>query len=117
VQRCYATRTSERDRQIAQLEADVADSRNKTKIKILKQLKKAEAIKQMFQKLQFLRNKHSRSGISRIEVHQNAQTTTENMQQVENHQYPYRNSSPFPASEPQALRTSPRISVHGISID
>lgn len=74
VQRSFQTRDSERDRQIAHLEAEIAANPNRDKKKkatILRNLKKAEAIKRMFQKLQMLRQTRQRGGITRIEVPQN----------------------------------------------
>jgi hypothetical protein len=53
---------------IEQLELDILDPKNKAKVRILKQLRKAEEIKKMFQKLQILRKSKVRSGITRIEI-------------------------------------------------
>jgi hypothetical protein len=44
------------------------DPKNKKKAKILRNLKKAEEMKHLFQKLQNLRNVRNNSGITRIEV-------------------------------------------------
>jgi endonuclease/exonuclease/phosphatase family metal-dependent hydrolase len=72
INRCYATRESERDKQIEQLELEIASTKankaTKAKLIILRNLKKAEAIKKMFQKLQNLRRTRQRGGITRLEV-------------------------------------------------
>jgi hypothetical protein len=72
VNRSYATRESERDKQIEQLESEIASSKpnkaTKAKLIILRNLKKAEAIKKLFQKLQNLRQTRQRGGITRLEV-------------------------------------------------
>jgi exonuclease III len=63
----FEVRDDERAKQIEELEAD-PDPMNKKKAKILRNLKKAEEMKQLFQKLQLLRNVRQSSGITRIEV-------------------------------------------------
>ena len=63
----FELRDRERDRQIADLEAD-PDRDNKKKARILRNLKKAEDMKQMFQKLQILRQIRANNGITRIEI-------------------------------------------------
>ena len=74
VERSFATRETERDEQIAKLEAEIEASRGKptknmkAKLIILRNLRKAEAIKRMFQKLQTLRQTRKRGGITRLEV-------------------------------------------------
>jgi hypothetical protein len=75
IDRSFATRESERDEQIAKLEAEIetqtgctSNKDNKAKLTILRNLKKAEAIKKLFQKLQTLRQTRQRSGITRLEV-------------------------------------------------
>jgi hypothetical protein len=72
IRRSFATRESERDRQIADLEAEIDPTKpskeKKKKLTILRNLKKAEAIKKLFQKLQILRQTRQRGGITRLEV-------------------------------------------------
>ena len=73
VNRSFATRESERDKQIEKLESEIATSKlNKAtktkKLTILRNLKKAEAIKKLFQKLQNVRRTRQRGGITRLEV-------------------------------------------------
>jgi succinate dehydrogenase/fumarate reductase flavoprotein subunit len=68
IERSFATRESERDNQIAQLESDIQNTRDsgikskRKKITILRNLKKAEAMKRLFQKLQHLRQTHATRG-------------------------------------------------------
>lgn len=79
VERSFATRESERDNHIAQLEAEIEAGRGKpqqdtkAKLTILRNLRKAEAIKKLFQKLQTLRQTRQRGGITRLEVPLNPQ--------------------------------------------
>ena len=79
IERSYATRESERDEQIARLEAEIEATKGKpnkatrAKLIILRNLKKAEAIKKLFQKLQTLRQTRQRGGITRLEVPLNPQ--------------------------------------------
>jgi len=63
----FEVRDNERAKQIEELESD-HDPDNKRKAKILRNLKKAEEMKQLFQKLQVLRAVRKNSGITRIEV-------------------------------------------------
>jgi hypothetical protein len=51
VERSFETRESERERKIAQLEIDAQDPKSKAKLVILRNLRKAEAIAKMFQKV------------------------------------------------------------------
>ena len=67
IEHSFEVRDEERNKQIKELEAD-PDSHNKKKAKILRNLKKAEEMRQLFQKLQTLRNARKNSGITRIEV-------------------------------------------------
>jgi len=75
IERSYTTRESEREQQIAHLESELQNLRStgdtkskKKKLTILRNLKKAEAMKRLFQKLQRLRQTHVRGGITRLEV-------------------------------------------------
>jgi hypothetical protein len=69
VQQSFATRESEREKQIANLEANITDTKAaKAKIKILRNLKKAEELRKLFLKIKMLRQTKNRSGITRIEV-------------------------------------------------
>ena len=69
IQRSFATREAEREKQIAELEAEVTSTKAaKTKIKILRNLKKAEELRKLFLKIKMLRQTKNRSGITRIEV-------------------------------------------------
>jgi hypothetical protein len=63
----FEVRDTERMEQIAELEA-APDSQNRKKAKILRNLKKAEEMKQLFLKLQLLRQVRQSRGITRIEV-------------------------------------------------
>jgi hypothetical protein len=67
VEKSFEVRETERAKQIEELEADL-DPSNRKKAKILRNLKKAEEMKHLFQKLQTLRNVRKNSGITRIEV-------------------------------------------------
>ena len=72
IRRSFSTRESERDKQIAVLESEIASTKpskeKKQKLIILRNLKKAEAIKILFHKLQILRKTRQRSGITRLEI-------------------------------------------------
>jgi hypothetical protein len=75
INRSFVTRESERDQQIAKLESEISMSKPtkvmKEKLTILRNLKKAEAIKKLFQKIQNLRSTRQRGGITRLEVPDN----------------------------------------------
>ena len=70
IHRSFATRESEREKQIADLEAELGHTKAaKAKIKILRNLKKAEELRKLFLKIKTLRKTKHRSGITRtIEV-------------------------------------------------
>lgn len=67
IEHSFEVREKERDQQIKALEEDY-DPDNKKKAKILRNLKKAEEMRQLFQKLQILRNVRTNRGITRIEI-------------------------------------------------
>ena len=64
----FEVREKERDEQIKALEEDLALDTNKKKARILRNLKKAEEMRHLFQKIQTLRNVRNSSGITRIEI-------------------------------------------------
>ena len=67
VAQSYAQREVERDRRIKDLEAS-AEKADKGQAKVLRKIRKAEAIKQLFTKLKAVRTKNIKTGVTRLEI-------------------------------------------------
>ena len=85
VAQSYQRRDEERQRKIASLEASQDGADHKT-AKMLRRLKKAEDIKQLFSKLRHVRSDKTRQGVTRIEIPLHPETdpkTCTEWQQIE----------------------------------
>ena len=67
VSQSYEQREIERDRRIKDLEAS-AEKADKARAKILRRIRKAEAIKQLFSKLKSVRSTDIKPGVTRLEI-------------------------------------------------
>ena len=67
VSESFAKRDSERQQRIAELELSNARA-DKDRAKVLRRLKKAEDIKELFKKIRHIRTKNDRRGVTRIEI-------------------------------------------------
>ncbi len=68
VSQSYARRDKERDDRIKVLESTFSNQSDKTRARILRRIRKAEDVKQLFRKLKVVRRTHARRGVTRIEI-------------------------------------------------